>query len=251
MPELRYDNVSKSSEINSAREKIFAESKGKRDGLIILGQCNREILKDLRDSFKAVVMVVRNGIQYEVDQITTEGGRTTKKAVEYLVSQGHKKIGYVGPCHIDENFENYNKALGKYDLEARRDFIFDGQRTEETGVNAINYFLSLEDKPTAIFFSNDIIAVGSLRYLSQNKITSYKPSIIACDGIEQGEYTKPMLSTLNVDKEEAAILAVETLTGRLKGRHHSPIVIQMEGELLIRESSRKIELEDYYCEYYI
>jgi DNA-binding LacI/PurR family transcriptional regulator len=195
--------------------------------------------------------VVRNGIQYEVDQIITEGGRTTRNAVEYLISLGHKKVGYVGPCHVDENFENYNSVLKKHDFECRCDFVFDGQRTEETGLKAIENFLSLEDKPTAIYCSNDIIAVGALRYLAQNKITSYKPAIIACDGIEQGEYTKPMLSTVSVDKREVASLAIETLISRLKGIHSSQLVIQMEGKLLVRESSRQLETDDYYCEYYI
>jgi DNA-binding LacI/PurR family transcriptional regulator len=171
--------------------------------------------------------------------------------LEYLVTQEHKKIGYAGPCQLDENFENYCQVLEKYNFEIRRDFIFDCQRTEEEGVRAIRHFLALEDKPTAIYFSNDIIAVGALRYLSQKRIVSYKPSIIASDGIEQGEYTKPMLSTLNVDKEEIASLAIDTLVGRLDGTHRSQIVIQMEGELLVRESSKREENEMYYCEYYI
>jgi DNA-binding LacI/PurR family transcriptional regulator len=251
MPELRYDHVSQLSEIKSAEERLFAESEGKADGIIILGQCNRDVLKNLKKRFKAVVMVVRNGLQYDVDQIITEGGRSTSKAVEYFVSQGHQKIGYAGPCQMDENFENYGKVLDKYGMELRRDFIFDCQRTEEAGVKAIQHFLAQEDKPTAIYFSNDIIAVGALRYLSQNRIVSYQPSIIASDGIEQGEYTKPMLSTVNVNKEEIAALAIDTLTGRLRGRHTSQLVMQLEGDLLIRESSRKEESEMYYCEYYI
>jgi hypothetical protein len=77
MPELRYDHVSQLSEIKSAEKRIFTEAEGKADGIIILGQCNREVLKNLKKRFKAVVMVVRNGLQYEVDQIITEGGRST------------------------------------------------------------------------------------------------------------------------------------------------------------------------------
>jgi DNA-binding LacI/PurR family transcriptional regulator len=81
-----------------------------------------------------------------------------------------------------------------------------------------------------------------LRYLAQNKITSYKPAVIACDGIEQEEYTKPMLSTVSVNKREVASLAIETVLSRLKGTHSSPLVIQMEGKLLPRENCNPLKV---------
>lgn len=248
MPQLRKDAFSRSSDIKIAEETIFRDVGENLDGIIVLGQCNQDVLIDLKQKFKAVLMVVRNGAQYEVDEIISEGDRSVRKAVEYLVSLGHKKIGYVGPCQMDEN---YLRVLKKHDIPYKGEFIFDGKRNEATGIDAINHFMTLEEKPTAIYFSNDIIAIGALRYLQTNKILSYKPSIISCDGIEQGQYTTPMLTTVEVQKDEIARLAVYVLLGRLNKVHQTPILLEMEGRLVIRDSCTDIRNVDGYCEYYI
>ena len=37
-------------------------------------------------------------------------------AVEYLISLGHKNIGYVGQCHSEDRYNGYLETLKRHDL---------------------------------------------------------------------------------------------------------------------------------------
>lgn len=250
MPRLANDRMENPGELNKSHEKILKQTENHRDGVIVLGHCNPLTLEFLRKQFRAVLMIVRNGEEYGVDEIITEGGRTIQKAIEHLFLLGHRDIGYVGARRYDESFRKFYLAMESLGAVMNQSWIVEASRTEEAGREAMKYYLSLEEKPTAIYFMNDIIAVGALRHLGCQKNHYYNPAIIACDGIEEGKYTTPMLSTMEPAKEDIARMAVEILLGRLRKRHTVPVCITLEGRLVIRESCHRIE-EAYGCEYYI
>lgn len=247
---LANDRLKKSSDLKNSHQKILRQTENHRDGIIVLGHCNPQTIEFLQRQFKAVLMIVRNGEEYEVDEIITEGGRTIQKAIEHLFLLGHRKIGYVGACRYDESFQKYTHAMERFGAVMNQSWVVEASRTEEAGREAMKYYLSLEEKPSAIYFMNDIIAVGALRYLGSKKNRYYNPAIISCDGIEEGKYTTPMLSTMEAAKEDIARIAVETLLGRLQKRHTAPIMITLEGRLVIRESCQRFD-EIAGCEYYI
>ena len=84
---------------------------GKRDGLIIIGRCNKEALKKLNKKYKSVVSVNRNSTNYEVDEVLCDGKKIASAAVEYLISLGHKNIGYIGQCHSEDRYNGYLETL--------------------------------------------------------------------------------------------------------------------------------------------
>ena len=69
---------------------MYDEVEGKRDGLIIIGRCNKEALKKLNKKYKSVVSVNRNSTNYEVDEVLCDGKKIAAAAVEYLISLGTK-----------------------------------------------------------------------------------------------------------------------------------------------------------------
>ena len=95
-----------------------------------------------------------------------------------------------------------------------------------------------------------MIAIGTLKCLNKYKKHYYVPSIISSDDIEEAQYTKPMLTTVRLPKEEMGKFALYLLIDRLDGGHKGIVRTELEGKLMIRESCTLVENANR-MEYYI
>lgn len=222
----------------------------KRDGLIIIGKCNTEVLKKLSSKYKSVVSVNRNSTNYEVDEVICDGRRIAALAVEYLIQLGHRKIGYVGDCHNESRYKGYQETLFKYNIDLDINYIIETEHTEAEGYEVMEKLIQRMDAPTAIYCANDIIAVGMLKCLNKYKNRYYIPSIIASDDIEEAQYTKPMLTTVRLPREEMGKFALYLLLDRMNGGHKGIVRTELEGKLVIRGSCASVENSNR-VEYYI
>jgi LacI family transcriptional regulator len=92
--------------------------------------------------------------------------QAVREAVEYLIGQGHRRIGLVaGPEGFRsavERREAWREVLSAHDLPCGPELEARGSYTFETGREAGARLLSGPDRPSAIFASNDVMAAGVL-----------------------------------------------------------------------------------------
>ena len=220
---------------------MYDEVDGKRDGLIIIGRCNKEALKKLNKKYKSVVSVNRNSTNYEVDEVLCDGKKIAAAAVEYLISLGHKNIGYIGQCHSEDRYNGYLETLKKHDLDVIPEYVIETKQTEAEGYEAMEKFFQSDDMPTGIYCANDISAIGMLKCLNKFRNRYYMPSIISSDDIQEAQFTRPMLTTLSLPKEDMGKFALYLLLDRLKGGHSGIVRMELEGRLMIRNSCSSVE----------
>ena len=220
---------------------MYDEVEGKRDGLIIIGRCNKEALKKLNKKYKSVVSVNRNSTNYEVDEVLCDGKKIAAAAVEYLISLGHKNIGYIGQCHSEDRYNGYLETLKKYDLDVIPEYVIETKQTEAEGYEAMEKFFQSDDMPTGIYCANDISAIGMLKCLNKFRNRYYMPSIISSDDIQEAQFTRPMLTTVSLPKEDMGKFALYLLLDRLKGGHSGIVRMELEGRLMIRNSCSSVE----------
>lgn len=89
-----------------------------------------------------------------------------------------------------------------------------------------------------------------IKALSRYNIRYYNPSIISSDDIAEARYTKPMLTTISLPKEEMAKFTVYLLLDRLNGGHKSVTRMELESSLVARSSCFPMKNMDM-IEYYI
>lgn len=220
---------------------MYDEVEGKRDGLIIIGRCNKEVLKKLNKKYKSVVSVNRNSTNYEVDEVLCDGKKIAAAAVEYLIFLGHKNIGYIGQCHSEDRYNGYLETLKKYDLDVIPEYVIETKQTEAEGYEAMEKFFQSDDMPTGIYCANDISAIGMLKCLNKFRNRYYMPSIISSDDIQEAQFTRPMLTTVSLPKEDMGKFALYLLLDRLKGGHSGIVRMELEGRLMIRNSCSSVE----------
>lgn len=122
-------------------------------------------------------------------------------AVDYLIDQGHKRIGLVLGPHgfrsARERRQGFEQALNAAKITLPRSMIAEGNYTFESGVMAADRLLDLMPRPTAIFACNDEMAAGVLHAARQRGIEVPRDlSIIGFDDTPIAAHIWPPLTTV-------------------------------------------------------
>ena len=138
-------------------------------------------------------------------------------AVDWLITKGHSKIGYLYGSMRIQNFlyreEGYRLALFKHGLKTNPSYEFSLSPTMDGAYDDMcNVLKNDPDMPTAFFADNDIIALGAMKALQEY---GYKipddVSIVGFDDMPFCSISTPSLTTVQVYKQEMGRVAVRRL----------------------------------------
>ncbi len=176
-------------------------------------------------------------ISLNVDNI---GGACT--ATRHLLAHGHTVVAIVtgsrGNLDAEERLLGYRKALTESGVPLRSELEIEGDFTERSGAEAARRILALQPRPTAIFFSNDVMAIGAISVLQDAGLRIPEDiAVVGFDDIPIARYLAPSLSSVHVDIPALGARAVERLVSEVtveppSGQRH----ITMTARLVPRDS---------------
>lgn len=136
-----------------------------------------------------LVMFDRSGLK-TWSSVQSDNVQSVVRAVNYLYNLNHRRIGCIAPdeglLSISNRLEGYRQAAEHLKIY-HPEYVFSQALSlnVETGVQALNYFLSLPEPPTAIVCANDMIAHGVILRARELNITLPQDlSVIGFDGID-------------------------------------------------------------------
>lgn len=205
------------------------------------------ILHDTIDRIDASVPVVCIDRQLDCDRhhvlVTSANREGARTAMEYLVNLNHRRIGFLGgPAGVrtaEERKKGYMDVIGKYDLPIDERYILAGDFKRESGVQALEYFLSLDEPPTAIFCANDLMAEGVLsRALSLNLSVPGDLSVVGFDGVSNNHFKR--LTTVRQSVEKISEAAMTELIKMIRhGGASSTKVMEIPTQFVVGETCQK------------
>ena len=221
-------------------------------GGIFIGAENNveEIFKLIKSGYKLVIIDQEKikdktlGKHIIINSKNLEGAY---KATKHLIDYGHKEIAHIcGDMNKFSGFkrlEGYKKALNEEGLPIKEEYIVEGDFTEDSGYEAIKKIFSKKNKITGIFASNDTMAIGAMRFIKEIgfKIPD-DISIVGYDDIKIARYISPSLTTVGVSMLEMASIVVKNLIKFIEKDIVYPKYNTVTTNLVIRESSRRINL---------
>jgi DNA-binding LacI/PurR family transcriptional regulator len=169
-------------------------------------------------------------------------------ATEHLIKTGYKSVGYVhvgkGNLLSEVRKNGYYRALTEYGLPFRADQVYvlgstekdSGEDRYHLGYRFGGQFKSLKDKPEALFFYNDIVALGFLQGSGEAGIRV--PDDVAIMGFDDSlvaRYAAVPLSTIHQPVDTIGRHAVEILQKRIDRMDVGSRTI-LKPTLIIRES---------------
>ena len=212
------------------------------DGLILLGNPPFDYAKRMRGKWqKPVIYLDFVSPGADRDAVISNNMYGTAALTEYLVSKGHRRIGFLGTLNvtdsINDRYLGYCRGLMQNHLPFRRDWCLD-DRDQRTGEYC--EIRLPEELPTAFVCNCDMAANRMIEALNGHGLRV--PENISVVGFD--DYLPPNASvpvtTWNVDAEEMARVTVQTLVARIRHESGYPSQQIVSGHLVIRDTVREI-----------
>lgn len=165
--------------------------------------------------------------------------------VDYLVSQGHRKIGVItgkkDSLHMQARLEGYQKALYSNEVLYNPGLIRQGDWTRQSGYKNTDFLL--KQGVTAIYCMNDLMAGGVYDRLGEVGLKVGKDiSVAGYDNRELSAYYNPPLTTVTLPLHDIGYRSSEVM---IKLLNKEPLtedgVYQVKCEPTIRKSVEHIE----------
>jgi LacI family transcriptional regulator len=162
-------------------------------------------------------------------------------AVEHLLALGHRCIACLaGPSGFAVSrarVAGWRKALARAGVHPAQDWLLEGDFSAASGHELTRRLLARADV-TAVFASNDLLAIGALRAAAeQGRAVPRSLSIIGFDGIEMGAFIYPALTTVGCRIRSIGETAATVLIDRIAGRRTEVCDVVVRPEIILREST--------------
>ena len=162
----------------------------------------------------------------------------------HLLALGHRRIAYLGNAASGradpDRLAGYQAALAEAGVSPRPEWLLRGGGGRPgDGALAVEAFLSLTPRPTALQCFNDMLALGALHRLKQAGLrVPHDVSLTGFDDVFVAQYADPPLTTLAQPKYQLGRDAAEMLLGLLRGPAPArPHVRSVAGQLVVRAST--------------
>ena len=230
-------------------EAVGFVNRSKLDGVIILPPIseNNDLAGALGKANFNYVRLASIALD-SADHVVISNERAAAAAMaEYLVKLGHTRIGYIaGPKGMKstrERLEGFCDALEKHGCKPARDMLARGAYTFESGMECTHSLLENPNPPTAIFASNDEMAVGAINAAREMGLKVPEDlSVAGFDDSMLASRIMPALTTIRRPVREKARLATTKLIAAIDGRHEDAHAGNMlVPELVTRNSTRSID----------
>jgi LacI family transcriptional regulator len=216
------------------------------DGIIIISsKIHQEKLEEMVGKDLPVILIDKHGVGIHMDMISIdefEGGRL---ATEHLISLGHKRIACING--VSENYMNihrlrgYQAAMGKAGLELDECLMISSDFDVVAGFRNGNSLLEMENPPTAIFATGDLIAFGVIQAAYQKGLSVPKElSVVGFDDVYLSKYYVPPLTTIKQPIYEISEAAVNCFFERMENSQKTGRTINFNVHLEIRESTAPV-----------
>ena len=164
----------------------------------------------------------------------------------HLINEGCRSIvhvtGNLKRNVYDMRFKGYKEALAEHGIPFQDDWLIVNDLSTGGGIQAAEQILGMEEKPDAVFVTNDTCAVSCMLELKRRGLTV--PGDILVAGFNNDPLStvvSPGLTTVNYQGQEMGKVAAKTLINLLDGAADRELtaMIVLRHQLIIRESTRK------------
>ena len=212
------------------------------DGLLLFKtKVDDPKLTVLAKSGCSFVLINHKKIDEEYNFIDTRNEQGAQIAVEYLYELGHRNIAFIAGSLNETNardrLEGFRKAMKDFGLPCRDNCIVYGDFNRDKAYNEVGKLLALEDRPSAIFSSDDYMAIAAMQRIKDAGLSVPKDiAVIGFDNIELSDYVQPALTTIQQPLQELGIKSMELLLDLINGRQKTPFHQFLDVKLIKRQS---------------
>lgn len=187
------------------------------DGVIFMGN---DITEELRAEFSRsrtpVVLAGTVDPDEQVGSVNIDYESATKDSVEFLITNGHKKIAFVSESHNDPingiyRLNGYKKALEEASIAYDEDLVIQSEYTYKVGEAVYDQIAKLD--ATAAVIADDELSVGVLNAALDRGVKIPEDfELITANNSMLTKITRPQLSTVVQPLYDIGAVSMRLLT---------------------------------------
>ncbi|WP_432373008.1 LacI family DNA-binding transcriptional regulator (plasmid) [Pantoea allii] len=212
------------------------------DGIIIYPRfLSIDELDAMISQHKQPVMVINRRLRINDSFcVYSDQHMASQMAVRYLMEQGHRNIAFItgsldSPTS-QERLSGYQTALREQGIAINQQLIVHGKWTAQSGMLAVKTLLARGQSFSAIVASNDEMAIGAIKQLTENNIAvPGTVSVIGFDDIPLAPYIIPALSSVKFPVTDMINETINRLVSMLDGGELTTLT-PFRGSLVLRDS---------------
>lgn len=205
---------------------------GISDAIVLYGSLfsDKAMIEHLYNVHFPLLLIENNFQTLPLNQFLIDNVEGAKDAVNYLIRRGHKKIAHVmgnpNKKVILERFSGYTEAMQENGLTIHSSYI---QNTLNNSVLSLVQFKEMmesQDRPTAVFCSDDKLAIQVINVLNQLGFAVPKDvSVVGFDNLKSYDhsYRGPRITSVQQPLYEIGRDSILSLDKILKGETSEPI----------------------------
>ncbi|MFJ7368806.1 LacI family DNA-binding transcriptional regulator [Lysinibacillus sp. NPDC098008] len=211
------------------------------DGFILAsGFENLERVEELMKEEVPVVMVARDLPIFSVNAVALDDFRGGYLAASHLIELGHTNIGIIARdlWSNRERLRGFHQALQENQLKLHPKFDFITETDSiEAGKIMTGYYLEDDNRPTAIFACNDLLAAGVVKKAKELGIVVPDDlSVIGFDNTSIATIIEPPLTTIAQPIESMGREVMNLMVSIIKGEKNECSRIMLLPTLVKRQS---------------
>jgi LacI family transcriptional regulator len=214
------------------------------DGILIapVNDRSRDHLRRLTRFDVPFVLIDRTIPGVDADAVLGDSAGGAERLVEHLVSLGHRRIGLVvegdDVSTARDRRRGYDAALTAAGIPLDPDLVVEGSTDPAGGLEGMRRLLMLDDRPTAVFTVNGLVALGAIEAIRAAGLEVPDDVALVCfDDIEYASRLYPFLTVMEQPAETFGTLGTQLLVQRIEGRGpERRHVVVLPAEFVVRIS---------------
>jgi DNA-binding LacI/PurR family transcriptional regulator len=194
------------------------------------------------------LVVIDRGIDDEdIPSIELDNVEAGAIVARLFARGGHHRVAMVaGPENVRlarERSAGFTKAAAAAGLTLQEPYVYEGSFEFETGVAAADHFLSLAERPTAVWAQCDLAAVGLMhRFVEHGLTVPDDISVVGMDNVAIARMVYPPLTTVMQPFEEFCSRAFSIIHRQLEDPSYRPEAnpVVVRPSMVLRESYRNL-----------
>lgn len=247
--ELGYNIVICSTDYREDKEnKYIGLLKQKRvDGFIFASGFEKLTrVEELMKEDIPIAIVARDYPNFSVNAVVIDDYMGGYIAAEHLIEKGHKKISVVAVDIYSnrERIRGFKDALSKHHLQIAQEIDFIGEIEKnhmDVGRKVAERYLQCEDRATAMFACNDLLAIGAIQAAKQAGLKVPEDlSVVGFDNTNIASIVDPPLTTVSQPIQLMGREVMDLIISVFKGEREDNVRVTLTPTLVERESTSEL-----------
>lgn len=176
-----------------------------------------------------------------IGRVGIDNAKAAESAMRYLLSLGHRRIGIIvgdtANGTSSERLRGCITALQSVKIRVDRSRIHAGHNDMESGHSHAMKLLTGKNRPTAIFCTNNLMALGAFAAIQEIELRCPEDiSLLGFDDFYWATLLRPKMTVVSQPAREMGMTAARMLIDQIEGRPSVPSPTLLATNLIVRDS---------------